>query len=79
MNFFFPFIFAFYLLAALYNMWGLSSLIRHWTFDPALEVQSFNHWTIREVPKASIYSVLPEHQAWVPVMGSQKLEHAAWV
>ena len=32
------------------GMWDLSSLTRGWTPYPALEMQSLNHWTTREVP-----------------------------
>ena len=36
----------------LYSMWNLSSLTRDWTrapaLNPALEVQSLNHWITRE-------------------------------
>jgi len=31
-------------------MWGLSSVTRDGTHAPAVEVQSLNHWTAREVP-----------------------------
>ena len=32
------------------GMWDLSSLTRNQTYAPAVEVQSLNHWTTREVP-----------------------------
>ena len=32
------------------SMWDLSSPTRGQTQAPALEAQSLNHWTIREVP-----------------------------
>ena len=38
-----------FFLDALHGMWGLSSLTRDWTHTPALEAQSLNHWTAREV------------------------------
>ena len=31
-------------------MWGLSSPTRDQTCTPALEAQSFNHWTTKKVP-----------------------------
>ena len=36
-------------LTRLHGMWDLNSLIRNWTMLPAVEVQSLNHWTIKEV------------------------------
>ena len=38
------------LAAALNNMRDLNSLTRDRTHAPAAEVQSVNHWTVREVP-----------------------------
>ena len=38
-------------LAVPYGMWDLSFPIKDWTWAPALEVQSLNPWTTREVPK----------------------------
>ena len=38
-------------LAALRGMQDLSSLTRDRTCAPAVEVQSLNHWTTREVPR----------------------------
>ena len=35
-------------------MQDLSSLTREWTRAPAVEVQSLNHWTAREVPVACL-------------------------
>ena len=36
------------ILSVLRGMWDLSSLSRYWTWPPALEAQSLNHWTARE-------------------------------
>ena len=43
------FILFIYSLAALHGTWDLSAPTRDWTHAPALEGQSFNHWTTREV------------------------------
>ena len=39
-----------FLLAEPHSMWDLSSPTRFKLASPALEAQSFNHWTTREVP-----------------------------
>ena len=36
-------------------MWDLSSLTRDRTQAPALEVQSPNHWTSKEVPQFTFF------------------------
>ena len=43
-----PFFFSF--MAAPQDMWDLSSPTRNQTQPPAVEAQSLNHWTAREVP-----------------------------
>ena len=46
-------------LATICSMWDLSSLKRDWTHNPpAMEVQSLNHWTTREVPCGLIFLTL---------------------
>ena len=49
---------SFYLtfLAMLCGMWDLSSLTRDRTCTPALEVQSLNHWTSRDIPEITFSS-----------------------
>ena len=42
----------------LYGKKDLSSLTRGRTLSPALEVQSLNHWTAREIPEGILYRVL---------------------
>ena len=37
----------------LHSMWDFSSLTRDRTCAPAMEAQSFNHWTAREHPLQS--------------------------
>ena len=37
-----------------HGMWDLSSLTRDEPAPPAVEAQSLNHWTAREVPHASV-------------------------
>ena len=46
-------LFFFFFLAVMCGMRDLSSLTRDWTQDPALELQSLNQWTTREVPQAN--------------------------
>ena len=36
-------------------MWDLSSPTQNQTCAPAVEVQSLNHWTTREVPNVLIF------------------------
>ena len=43
----------FFFLAVLCSMQDTSSLTRGWTCDPAVEAESLNHWTAREVPRTS--------------------------
>ena len=42
--------FFFFFLAVLHGMWDLSSQPEMESTLPALEAQSLNHWTAREVP-----------------------------
>ena len=42
----------FFFLAAPCGMWDLSSRLRIEPVPPALEAQSLNHWTAREVPES---------------------------
>ena len=50
-KFFFLTSFYVFILARPWGMWDLSSLTRDKPVAPALEVQSLNHWTVREVPQ----------------------------
>ena len=52
----------------LLRMWDLSSLARNWT--PALEVQSLNHWTVREVPEILSFNVFKFVSLFCSVNGS---------
>ena len=47
-----------FILAEPHSMWDLSSLIRDWSWPPALEVWSLNHRTAREVPNLFLLSPL---------------------
>ena len=38
-----------------YGMWDLGFLINDHTHSPALETQSANHWTSREVPLSFLF------------------------
>ena len=48
------------------RMWDLSPLTRDRTCAPALEAQSLNHWTTREVPRTLLFIRLKsqEHIQW---------------
>ena len=39
-------------------MWDLSFLTREQTCAPAVDVQSLNHWTTREVPRHDLKILL---------------------
>ena len=54
----FFFFFFFFFLAALSGLWDLSSPVRIKLMPPAVEVQSLNHWTTREVHLLIIHSFL---------------------
>ena len=43
-------------LAAPGGIQGLSSPTRDWTFSPAMEAQSLNHWATREAPSSPLLS-----------------------
>ena len=46
----------------LLGLWDLSSPIKNQTCTPALEVQSLNHWTIKEVSsffKSGLNEIIP--------------------
>ena len=45
------------ILATHWGMWHLSSRARDQTHSPSIERQSLNHWTAREVPIFSIFSL----------------------
>ena len=47
-----------FFLAAPHGMWDLSFPTRDWTSAPALEAQSLNHWTAREVPIKPFFKAL---------------------
>ena len=50
-------------------MWELSSLTKDGTHNPALEAQSLNHWTAREVPADSSKRPGVEIRMWVQFVG----------
>ena len=51
----------FFFLAAPSCLWDLSSLSRNQTQAPAVEAQSLNHWTTREVPPMPLFQA-----PWLP-------------